>query len=278
VSLTSSEPLTTSVTALPSCLHRPHRRASLLPAFPALTARYPLYGACETPPLTADWWWTLLIEQTMLAAGADEAGSSPSLSSSPPASADPHSPFHLPPQLPDVARALSTLGPRLLTRFASKEGYAAFSDARGALERLAEMGVKTAVLSNADDRICTFSLSKGLARSSAVNASDRAEFPPCVRNPLPVRVLDSLDLTPLLSSPPTLSHLEKIAKPDRAIFELACVRAGVDVDEALMIGDELEACVPCSFSSCPACDTLGAALILRSVGSGSMHRTTMKSG
>lgn len=57
-------------------------------------------------------------------------------------------------------------------------------------------------------------------------------------------MLDSLDLTALLSSPPTLSHLENIAKPDRLIFERACARAGVEVDEALMVGDELEACVP----------------------------------
>lgn len=59
----------------------------------------------------------------------------------------------------------------------------------------------------------------------------------------PVRVLDALELTPLLSSPPTLSHLTNLAKPDRQIFELACARAGVEADEALMVGDELEASV-----------------------------------
>lgn len=54
-----------------------------------------------------------------------------------------------------------------------------------------------------------------------------------------MRVLDSLELTPLLTAPPTLNHLCGFSKPDARIFAHACAGADIQPHEALMIGDEL---------------------------------------
>lgn len=53
----------------------------------------------------------------------------------------------------DVEKALGTLGPKLLQRFSSDEGYRAFDEAHQALQAFMDMGVRTGVLSNADSRI-----------------------------------------------------------------------------------------------------------------------------
>lgn len=98
--------------------------------------------------MTAEAWWTLLIKETLVSAGAEGAPQLDPVSRSP-SSADPAGS-----DLPaDVETALPTLGPRLLQRFASREGYREFPEAHGALEAFRALGVKTAVLSNADDRI-----------------------------------------------------------------------------------------------------------------------------
>lgn len=45
-------------------------------AFPSLNKKYPLYGLHSVPPLTAEQWWTLLIEETMIGAGVEPKGPS----------------------------------------------------------------------------------------------------------------------------------------------------------------------------------------------------------
>lgn len=57
-----------------------------------------------------------------------------------------------------------------------------------------------------------------------------------------VRVLDSLDLSSLLTLPPTISAECGFEKPDARIFRTACERAGVEANEGvIMVGDELVA-------------------------------------
>ncbi|KAL7410612.1 HAD hydrolase subfamily IA REG-2-like protein [Mrakia frigida] len=136
----------------------------------------------RTPPLTAEEWWSVKIEVTMLAAGAEPEA---------------------------LNKHLPVLVERLLTRFGSSEGYRVFDDVIPTLEAFKALGIKTAVLSNADKRILS--------------------------------VLDSLDITPLLTAPPTLSDLCGFSKPDSNIFDFASRQAGVELKEALHIGDELDA-------------------------------------
>lgn len=103
--------------------------------------------------MTPKTWWTLLIKETMTSAGSPSEGSSSFdlhcflLSLRPPAnSLGTDGPS-------DVEKALGTLGPKLLQRFASDEGYRAFDEAHEALQAFKDMGVRTGVLSNADSRI-----------------------------------------------------------------------------------------------------------------------------
>lgn len=46
------------------------------PAFKAMEARWPVYGKHSTPALSPEQWWTELIKQCMLEAGAAEKGES----------------------------------------------------------------------------------------------------------------------------------------------------------------------------------------------------------
>ncbi|CED84819.1 Predicted hydrolase (HAD superfamily) [Phaffia rhodozyma] len=135
-------------------------------AFPALNRRLPLYGVRANPPITSADWWTFLIRSTLVDAGVP--------------------PDH-------VSKALPTLAPRLIDRFSSSEGYRSFDDTIPCLTALSQMGVRTGVLSNADDRI--------------------------------LMVLDSLSISPLLSSPPTLNYTSGYSKPDARIFHFAIDQA-----------------------------------------------------
>jgi putative hydrolase of the HAD superfamily len=78
---------------------------------------------------------------------------------------------------------------------------------REALEALREVGLRLAVISNADGRVARYLETAGLA--------DLFEF-----------ILDSA--------------VVGIEKPDPRIFELACRRLGVDPDEAVYVGDTYE--------------------------------------
>jgi len=106
-----------------------------------------------------------------------------------------------------VEDALPEIVPRLLKRFSSKDGYRLFDDALPTLKKCRELGMKTGLVSNADSRMLEV-----------------------------LADLDALDhLDPVL-----ISEAEGVEKPDAAMFERACARAGVLPAEALHIGDELE--------------------------------------
>jgi HAD superfamily hydrolase (TIGR01549 family) len=95
-----------------------------------------------------------------------------------------------------------------MRHFGSREGYKFFDDALPALERLNEMGLKFAIISNADSRI----------RS----------------------VLKDLELPPFVD-PIVLSDEERIEKPAKDIFlrTIRKVSATLHPDECLHVGDDL---------------------------------------
>jgi hypothetical protein len=62
---------------------------------------YPLYGKHSDPSLSPEEWWTMLIRHCLVNGGADSSA---------------------------AERAMGSLGPRLLERFESKEGYVEFAD------------------------------------------------------------------------------------------------------------------------------------------------------
>ena len=65
-----------------------------------------------------------------------------------------------------------------------------------------------------------------------------------------MKTLDSLDILPLLTYPPTLSWDVEISKPDARIFEHACKACEEVMGEGvLMVGDELKASVHPFFGS-----------------------------
>ncbi|PCH43537.1 HAD hydrolase IA REG-2-like protein [Wolfiporia cocos MD-104 SS10] len=107
-----------------------------------------------------------------------------------------------------VGSSLPELTRRLLHRFSSREGYRAFDDALPTLQRLREAGIRTGVVSNADARMHTVLVDLGLAS-----------------------YLDEI----------LLSDEERMEKPAREIFLRACARIGVRPNEALHVGDELQA-------------------------------------
>lgn len=133
----------------------------------------------------ADAWWGEVIRRTALSAGADERV---------------------------LDASIHKIVPKLLKRFSSGEGYAAFEDAIPTIQRLHdELGVATAVVSNGDSRI----------RS----------------------VIQDLGF-PSYLSPIILSEEEGIEKPSREIFERAltlAANAEVPLKPAacLHVGDEL---------------------------------------
>jgi HAD superfamily hydrolase (TIGR01549 family) len=76
------------------------------------------------------------------------------------------------------------------------------------VQRLRDMNICTAVITNADARI--------------------------------ISVLDSLSLTHVLD-PVLVSEQEGVEKPAKEIFMRVCERVGVGAEETLHVGDELEA-------------------------------------
>ncbi|CCL99859.1 uncharacterized protein FIBRA_01884 [Fibroporia radiculosa] len=173
-------------------------KTSFKSALKQLQAEKPVYesGARE--------WWAEVIRRTAVGAGADP---------------------------PTVDRSLPQIVPRLLHRFASREGYMLFPDTLPArafpvillsaprspptlrrvspiVKSLRAAGVFTGVISNTDTRM-------------------RA-------------VLDDLDATRHLNIV-LLSEEEGIEKPAPEIFLRACTRIGLRPAEALHVGDELKA-------------------------------------
>jgi len=74
----------------------------------------------------AQHWWTEVIRKTAVGAGAD-----------------PHI----------VDQSLGEIVPRLMHRFASREGYKLFEDSLPCLERLQSLGIRTGLVSNTDSRM-----------------------------------------------------------------------------------------------------------------------------
>lgn len=151
---------------------------------------------------------------------------------------------------------LPVVGPKLLDRFASEKGYAAFSDAAPSLEAWRQIDIQTAVLSNADDRIRSFSfLVTAQVGSRMLNIG-------CIFFGFLVKVLKAVGLDTLLTAPPTLNHLCGYSKPDARIYQFAIDQASSTQEgapflpeEVLMIGDELEAYVFfCLVGSCEQTD------------------------
>ncbi|KAI0029097.1 HAD-like protein [Vararia minispora EC-137] len=79
-----------------------------------------------TAPNAPEHFWTAVLRETALAAGADPAA---------------------------LAASLPALVPAALHRFSSREGYTLYDDTLPALEKLRGMGVMTGLVSNADARI-----------------------------------------------------------------------------------------------------------------------------
>ncbi|KAL1755665.1 HAD-like domain-containing protein [Schizophyllum commune] len=128
-------------------------------------------------------WWGEVIKRTALNAGADPK---------------------------DVDKHLEEIVPRLLKVFSSREGYKAFDDALPSVMRLKELGISTAVVSNADSRMHM--------------------------------AIRDLELSSFLG-PIVLSEEAKIAKPSADIFLDAMRRVDPSIkpEECLHVGDELEA-------------------------------------
>jgi hypothetical protein len=151
-------------------------------AFPAINKQYPLYGAADG--MSAEKWWTILIEDTMKEAGADPSRLSFSLllasfqgfrrakafdkynfcvyrngASHADARFPPDSPIRFLGRISSVRRckACSFVVP-FLSLFSSPPVTDLFSLLPLSVEAFRSMGVKTAVLSNADSRIrsCLF--------------------------------------------------------------------------------------------------------------------------
>ncbi|KAF5354667.1 hypothetical protein D9756_005372 [Leucocoprinus leucothites] len=175
----------------------------------------------------ADAWWGEVIRRTALSAGADERGEDTGKSTT-----SKTIDFRLSNGTPVLDASIHKIVPKLLKRFSSGEGYAAFEDAiptsgytfmfslytgvriscQHQVQRLHdELGVATAVVSNGDSRI----------RS----------------------VIQDLGF-PSYLSPIILSEEEGIEKPSREIFERAltlAANAEVPLKPAacLHVGDEL---------------------------------------
>ncbi|KAJ9091089.1 hypothetical protein QFC19_009263 [Naganishia cerealis] len=182
-------------------------RAAFKPAFRKTTERFPQWGRHAQPkPMSPSEWWMVCIEETMRLAGAEQG---------------------------KLDQVMPRLGKALLDRFESAEGYRAFADVIPCCESangrygdpyeahelaykrpvtyLQQAGVKTGLVSNADDRI--------------------------------LKTLGALGITPLLTHGTTISQVAGYEKPDPRIFQTACRSAGIERCEegVLMVGDEVEA-------------------------------------
>jgi hypothetical protein len=103
-------------------------------AFPTINKQYPLYGAADG--MSAEKWWTILIEDTMKEAGADPSRLSFSLLLASLQGFRRAKALKLLINITfvctEMAQVMPTLAPRLIHRFASSEGYRAFDDAKPA--------------------------------------------------------------------------------------------------------------------------------------------------
>lgn len=104
--------------------------------------------------------------------------------------------------------------PALMEQFSSSKGYVLYPDAVPTLRELQRLGIPTGVITNADNRI----------RQVFESLDEGRNF----KNPL--------GLAPFLAS-----EEEGVEKPSRAIFDRALERAGVELGQALHVGDELAA-------------------------------------
>ncbi|KAK4689654.1 hypothetical protein P7C73_g447, partial [Tremellales sp. Uapishka_1] len=95
-------------------------------AFKSINSAHPLYGKHSSPPLSPEEWWTSLIRECMIKAGAERS---------------------------QIETGMNKLGPALLARFESEKGYRNFPETIAVLEELKRLGIKTSVVSNADPRI-----------------------------------------------------------------------------------------------------------------------------
>ena len=128
-------------------------------AFKRMNEQYPLYG--KHAGLDPKEWWIRIIRECVLQAGANEG---------------------------QIDSVMHKLGPRLLERFESGEGYRNFPETLTCcacslrprsrrlipVDELRELGVKTTIVSNADPRICA---------SPAMNAADDSEHDTISRDP-----------------------------------------------------------------------------------------------
>ncbi|WWC72793.1 uncharacterized protein I206_106757 [Kwoniella pini CBS 10737] len=158
-------------------------RSAFKPAFRAVNADWPLYGKHTHPALTPEEWWTKIIYQTLLEAGASSS---------------------------ELNEKIGMIGPALMSRFESDKGYKNFPETIDCLKELRRLEIKTSIISNADPRI--------------------------------LKTLDSLDILPLLTYPPTLSWDVEHAKPSPEIYNAACAACEASPGEGvIMVGDELKA-------------------------------------
>nr|XP_031858266.1 uncharacterized protein CI109_006317 [Kwoniella shandongensis]KAA5525338.1 hypothetical protein CI109_006317 [Kwoniella shandongensis] len=101
-------------------------RQAFRPAFKEIDATWPLYGKHSSPPLSPEEWWTTIIYQTLLVAGASKG---------------------------ELDKKIDVIAPSLLARFESDEGYHNFPETIACLNAIRDLGVKTSIISNADPRI-----------------------------------------------------------------------------------------------------------------------------
>ncbi|KAF6767148.1 HAD-like domain protein [Kalmanozyma brasiliensis GHG001] len=122
--------------------------------------------------------------------------------------------------------SIASLSQRLVTRFGTDEAYDLFEDVVPTLKKLAQIRsddngpVSMALATNSDSHILSVLKSFGLDRFL------------------------QLDVTPSLTTGPTLSYFEKCAKPDRHFFRAAVRRnqgTGMKLETAnvLYVGDQL---------------------------------------
>ncbi|WVO12698.1 hypothetical protein L204_100304 [Cryptococcus depauperatus] len=101
-------------------------REAFRPAFEKINSLWPFYGKHANPPLSPEEWWTKIIYETLLKAGA-------------------------PPN--ELSQKIHIIAPALMSRFENGIGYKDFPETISCLYELRRLGVKTSIVSNSDPRI-----------------------------------------------------------------------------------------------------------------------------